>query len=124
VQTAFLVAYDSEREPIRQCPTCGGVFRTAEIADGSCPVCSVMLPVKPIELPKVIGVGIGDIGYVAPRAFTVAMTSKYPGVCRSCTGRIHVGERIFWAKGSKPRHANCGSNDALAEANRLLKAVN
>lgn len=112
------------REPIRQCPTCGSVFISP--SDGICPECGAAMPRAAIQSPHSIGVGLVDVGTaVPPRPTpTIAMTSKYPGRCAKCRGRISVGERIYWTKGSKPRHATCGSNDVLDEANRLLQAAN
>jgi DNA repair protein RadD len=52
---------DSEdREPIRQCPTCGGVFIAPK--DGMCPQCGVQLPYRPVEAPKSNGMGISELG--------------------------------------------------------------
>ena len=51
---------DSDREPLRQCPTCGGVF----IATGqtTCGLCGAALPYRPVELPRAAGVALEEIG--------------------------------------------------------------
>lgn len=95
-----------KREAIRQCPSCGAVFLSA----ASCPVCGVTLSARPAELPRSTGVGVVDIATLPrpeARSFTVSITAKYPGRCRLCEQRITPGDQIYWAKGQKPRHANC-----------------
>lgn len=49
-----------ERDAIRQCPTCGGVFLFADIADGACPMCGVVLPKRVTKPPRVVGVSLTD----------------------------------------------------------------
>jgi len=46
----------TEREPIRQCPHCGGVFMSP--ADGICPQCGMKLPFKAAKTPTSTGVGL------------------------------------------------------------------
>lgn len=53
---------DEERQPIRQCPTCGGVFLAP--ADGMCPQCGVQLPYKPVEAPRSNGMGVQEVADV------------------------------------------------------------
>jgi len=45
-----------KREPIRQCPHCGGVFM--QTADGMCPQCGMKLPFKKVKAPESVGVGL------------------------------------------------------------------
>jgi DNA repair protein RadD len=47
-----------ERESIRQCPTCGGVFLFADITDGCCPICGIGLPRRVTKPPKVIRINL------------------------------------------------------------------
>ena len=47
-----------DRDLIRQCPSCGGVFRAGPAA---CPVCGVVMPSRPITLPKSTGVGLAEV---------------------------------------------------------------
>lgn len=49
-----------ERDAIRQCPTCGGVFLFADITDGCCPQCGVALPRRVTKPPRVVGVSLTD----------------------------------------------------------------
>ncbi len=111
----------TDRLPLRQCPTCGAVFMTAV----DCPMCGCELPSRPMQLPRSTGIGLAEVGAVAAprRAVTIAIDSRYPGICRSCNGSIRVGDRIFWTKGEKPRHATCLSAAAQDAANRLLAEV-
>jgi predicted RNA-binding Zn-ribbon protein involved in translation (DUF1610 family) len=37
----------------------------------------------------------------------MTITSKYPGTCRSCGGRIRVGERVNWQRGQGASHIAC-----------------
>ena len=112
-----------DRDAIRQCMVCGGVFKAGPLA---CPLCGEVLPRKPSELPESLGVGLVDISTVKPpvRSVSLAISAKFAGICRICHQRFPAGTRIFWSSEQKPRHALCGSADALAEANRLLAAVN
>jgi DNA repair protein RadD len=55
-----------EREPIRQCPACGGVFIAP--ASGVCPQCSAPLPYKPVKDPRANGSGIAEISAIKPPA--------------------------------------------------------
>lgn len=104
----------SEREPIRQCPTCGGVFLSTPGMTG-CPQCGATLPIREIKLPTSVGVGLAELPALPPRVWTVAIEAKFPGLCARCQGRIAKGERILWAKGQKPRHESCGRGEVRAE---------
>ncbi len=110
----------ASREPIRQCPSCGSVFVSA----AECPHCGETMPSRPIKQPHSVGVGVVDVSTLPKtpqRAVTLSIVSKYPGVCRLCSGAIAVGDQIYWTKGTKPRHAQCGAATALAEANEMLR---
>lgn len=48
----------TEREAIRQCPHCGGVFSAVSVVDGSCPQCGMQLPRMAVKPPTVTGVGL------------------------------------------------------------------
>lgn len=48
------------RESIRQCPTCGGVFLTANMEEGCCPQCGAEMPRPERKAPRVTGVGLTD----------------------------------------------------------------
>lgn len=101
----------TDRQPIRQCPSCGGVFPSTGAP--ACPMCGAMLPVRPIALPRSTGVGVTEVKHAVPRApWSVVMEAKYRGRCRVCCGAIAPGERIVWLKGEKPRHAACGLRGA------------
>lgn len=57
---------DENRLPVRQCPTCGGVFLQPQ--DGACPQCGAKLPYKPVKPPRSNGSGISELtgGVVTP----------------------------------------------------------
>lgn len=95
-----------DRQAIRQCPSCGGVFPLGPVA---CPLCGATLPARAVQLPSSTGIGVAEVRDVAPRApWTVTMEAKFQGRCRVCSGAIRPGDRIVWLKGKKPRHATCG----------------
>lgn len=48
----------ANREAIRQCPHCGGVFLARAASDGACPQCGMTLPVREQKKPTVTGVGL------------------------------------------------------------------
>lgn len=95
-----------DREAIRQCLSCGGVYKSGPRA---CPLCGVEPQRKEIEMPESIGVGVTDISKAPKRSITLVINSKFPGVCRICKQRFPTGTRIFWSSGQKPRHATCGN---------------
>jgi len=101
------------RIPIRQCPSCGCVFRAGPQA---CPECGTQLPAHVVESPRSVGVGLVDIATL-PRAlkrvYTLSITAKFPGRCHKCTGSIDPGQQIYWAKGEKPRHVECRNAEAV-----------
>lgn len=47
-----------EREAIRQCPTCGGVFLLADVTDGACTQCGAALPRRVLQPPRAVNVGL------------------------------------------------------------------
>lgn len=113
----------ADREPIRQCPTCGSVFLAAGV-EGACPQCGATLPRMERRLPGSIGVGLSELGSVPPRPMRMReIVSKFPGQCDACKGVIRTGDSILWAKGIKPRHANCNREAENAEIDRLLRGV-
>jgi DNA repair protein RadD len=52
---------NDDRESIRQCATCGGVFLAAKVIEGCCPQCGVKLPYKPVKPPRSNGAGIAEV---------------------------------------------------------------
>lgn len=97
-----------DRDAIRQCMTCGAVFKAGPAA---CPVCAAMMPRKTVELPTEAGVELIDLAALPklpPRSVTLSITAKYPSKCRRCGGRIAVGQQIYWNPAEKGvRHAVC-----------------
>jgi DNA repair protein RadD len=101
----------TDRQPIRQCPSCGAVFPATGAP--ACPQCGATLPVRPQELPRSTGEGVQEVRDVAPRApWTVVLEAKFSGRCKACGCGIDPGERILWVKGEKPRHADCAARRA------------
>ncbi len=52
------IVRDDDRQPLRQCPTCGGVFVSKP---GPCPQCGAPMPYKPVEAPRANGQGIAEL---------------------------------------------------------------
>lgn len=103
-----------DRDAIRQCLSCGAVFR---VGPQVCPVCGVEMPRRAIELPTALGVELVDLGSLPklpPRPVTLSITAKYPGTCRGCSGRIVIGQQIYWIKGSGARHVDCNAARSAA----------
>ena len=44
----------------------------------------------------------------------MTITAKFAGTCRKCGGRIKVGEKIEWEKGTGAQHMECTSKPAPA----------
>lgn len=111
------IARQDDREPIRQCPSCGAVFLARDV----CPMCGLGLPTRPRALPQSVGAGLAPVGSAAPRPpMTLTIAAKFPGWCGTCGGRVSVGERIRWAKGSRASHVDCVRGSEIDAINRAL----
>jgi DNA repair protein RadD len=111
------IALSSDREPIRQCPTCGATIRVAECAAGVCPVCLATLPRKLVVAPSVVNADLVEVGTREPRPMKpVFLQSKYPGICTVCQRGIRVGDAIAWCKGQKPQHSACWAAGVMGAA--------
>jgi DNA repair protein RadD len=104
-----------DRDAIRQCLSCGGVFLAGPEA---CPMCGVALPRREMTLPHEIGgelIDLSTLPKLPARSYTLSITAKYAGWCRACSSPISVGEQIYWnnsgGKGSA-RHAECPARSA------------
>lgn len=103
-----------DREQIRQCLTCGGVFRAGP---SMCPLCGVEMPRRMLALPTALGMELVDVSRLPklpPRPVTLSITAKFPGTCRGCHARIAVGQQIYWVKGSGARHVDCEAMAVVA----------
>jgi DNA repair protein RadD len=104
-----------DRDSIRQCPFCGGVFKAGPRA---CPCCGEMLPTRTLELPESCGIGVVELDKLPklpPRSVTLSITAKFPSKCRKCGERIAVGQQIYWNPAEKgARHANCDEKKVAA----------
>jgi len=67
------ISKDTDRDAIRQCPTCGSVFLAARVIEGCCPTCGVALPHRPVKPPRSNGKGVAEIGTVVPAADILRM---------------------------------------------------
>lgn len=97
----------ADRDAIRQCLTCGGVFRAGP---AHCPLCGVEMPRREVAIPTALGMDLVDVSKLPklpPRPITLSITAKYPGTCRGCGGRIVVGDQVYWIKGTGARHVDC-----------------
>ncbi len=113
----------ADREPIRQCPTCGSVFLAAGV-DGACPQCGASLPRMERKLPGSIGVGLSELPSLPPRPMRPReIVSKYPGRCARCMKPYSAGDSILWAKDQKPTHAVCDRDAENAAIDALLRGV-
>lgn len=106
-----------DRDAIRQCVCCGGVFLAGPLM---CPLCGAELPRREMALPTEIGgelVDLSTLPKLPPRAVTLSITAKYAGWCRACSSPIAVGEQIYWSSGGgkgSARHAACPIREAVA----------
>lgn len=97
------ISADVEREPIRQCPTCGGVFLSP--ADGMCPQCGVQLPAVRRRAPVSNDQGIAEIRERPTPADTL-MANLLEAARRTCRSaewaqRAHVAiqlKQFAWRK--------------------------
>jgi DNA repair protein RadD len=99
-----------DRDAIRQCASCGAVFRAGPAA---CPVCAVDLPRRTIQLPTALGMELVDLGSLPklpPRSVTLSIAAKFDGTCKQCRGHIAAGQQIYWNPADKgARHARCAA---------------
>lgn len=97
----------SEREPLRQCTSCGGVYASG--ARSSCIFCGAELPVLARPLPRSNGAGLAEVTREnkPQRVWYVPMKAKYAGICPQCGASYQAGDQIVWAKGEKPKHESC-----------------
>lgn len=99
-----------DRDAIRQCLSCGGVFLAGPT---HCPMCGCELPRREMALPVEVGgelVDLATLPKLPPRTVTLSITAKYAGWCRACSSPIAVGEQIYWSSGGgkgSARHAEC-----------------
>lgn len=103
-----------DRDAIRQCVTCGAVFKAGP---AECPACGEALPRRMVELPTALGVELIELDKLPKlpaRPVTLSITAKFAGTCRQCSGRIEVGQQIYWVKGSGARHVDCDAVKAVA----------
>ena len=53
----------------------------------------------------------------------MTITAKYNGFCSSCRSAIRAGDRIEWAQGTRPVHAQCGTATKAPKAAKATKAA-
>lgn len=96
----------TERDAIRQCQYCGGVFRATRM----CPQCGTEQPARPVVALSSTGHGVVEVTKAAPRPMSkpVTITAKFDGKCGVCGIEIRAGSLINWRKGTRPSHAGCG----------------
>jgi DNA repair protein RadD len=99
-----------DRDAIRQCASCGAVFRAGP---AQCPVCATDLPRRTIQLPTALGMELVDLGSLPklpPRSVTLSIAAKFAGTCKQCHGHIAAGQQIYWNPADKgARHARCAA---------------
>jgi DNA repair protein RadD len=99
-----------DRDAIRQCASCGAVFKAGP---AQCPVCAVDLPRRTIQLPTALGMELVDLGSLPklpPRSVTLSIAAKFAGTCKQCHGHIAAGQQIYWNPADKgARHARCAA---------------
>jgi DNA repair protein RadD len=99
-----------DRDAIRQCASCGAVFKAGPAA---CPVCAADLPRRTIQLPTALGMELVDLGSLPklpPRSVTLSIAAKFDGTCKQCHGHIAAGQQIYWNPADKgARHARCAA---------------
>lgn len=44
----------------------------------------------------------------------MTITAKFSTICPCCNGRIEVGSKVEWSKGSKARHVSCAGGSSTA----------
>lgn len=97
------------REAIKQCKTCGAVFRPGQ----RCPNCGAESSVMPFSAPDNTGEGLTQLTTpIAPRVkreHVVTITARKSGWCNRCRGPITPGDEILWATlARRAQHKVCG----------------
>lgn len=97
----------TERQPIRQCQECGGVFVSASAQ--SCPFCEFKLPALTRAQAKALGIRLEEVT-AATKPTSWPMRAKRRGFCSSCRGLVMQGEWIVYSAASKQAlHTRCAS---------------
>jgi superfamily II DNA or RNA helicase len=104
----------NDREPLRQCPGCGGVFSAS--TGEHCPYCATALPIAHRSLPRNGNVGVGEVTKKAdPTSWP--MKAKHGGTCAGCGSAIERGAWIVYSKLTKTaKHAKCAARAARSAA--------
>lgn len=103
------------RDQIKQCRTCGAVFRTA----ARCPMCAAEQPVMPFSPPTNTNIGLVQVsGPIAPPPkpeHIVRINARYAGRCAECRQHISPGDSILWATVAKRAiHSLCPAQRSAA----------
>lgn len=102
----------SQRQPIRQCQQCGGVFVSASAQ--SCPFCEFKLPALTRAQAKALGIRLEEVT-AATKPTSWPMRAKRRGFCSSCRGPVLQGEWIVYSAASKQAlHTRCAARKAAA----------
>lgn len=100
----------ADREAIRQCPACGGVF----VARDVCPYCEHVMPRAIRSMPKASGVGVSEVSSKT-KPTSWPMRAKRRGTCTGCSGAIDVGDWIVYSAVRRDaKHTKCAAKRAVA----------
>lgn len=100
----------ADRQQIRQCPSCGGVFPAADV----CPFCSMAIPHVTRSLPKSIGAGVDEVT-AKTKPTSWPMRAKKQGFCSGCGGVIEIDAWIVYSRiRREAQHTSCVARIARA----------
>lgn len=96
----------NDREPLRQCSTCGGVTAGGRPA---CPYCGAAFPTAVRALPTASGVGVAEVpARVKPTSWP--MRAKKRGLCAGCGQAIEPGTWIVYSATRRTaQHTACAA---------------
>jgi DNA repair protein RadD len=95
----------TDREPLKQCPGCGGVFTARDV----CPYCALQQPTAARSLPTATGAGVSE---VAPKQKPTSwpMRAKKRSLCSGCGHQIDVGAWIIYSSSKRTaQHTTCAA---------------
>lgn len=102
----------SDREALRQCPACFGVFAASSSRD--CTFCGHELPALIRQAPKNANQDLGEVTAKTPPT-SWPMRAKKPGTCAGCGGAIAVGDWMVYSRvGYTAKHPRCAARKVAA----------
>lgn len=95
----------ADRESLRQCPGCGGVF----VSKPACPYCGLAAPTAERSLPTATGAGVSEVP-TKSKPTSWPMRAKKRSLCAGCGLQISAGDWIVYSRTRRTaQHTSCAA---------------